>query len=95
MPIYQTEKTKRVLSRIRDVSNVRWNSGDLPTEYCGSFFTRLNISDTRCLSDPILDTYFDPMSLFESGFSDDRIQCTEDEFVDYCRRMRPKSKQGE
>lgn len=96
MPVYQTALTKRVLSRIRAVSNVRWNSGDLPTDYWNDNSRgRLNISDDPCVADLLPEIYFSPMSLWESGFTEDRVQCTEDEFVEQCRRMWPKSEQGD
>jgi hypothetical protein len=89
--IYQTEMTKAVLAQIEEVSRVKWNSGDLPTEYWSDCYDReayLSISAESF--QVLLCTTVEPMSLFLDRREEDRIMCTAEEFVDHCKRMKPR-----
>jgi hypothetical protein len=94
MTIYQTKKTKEILERIQNVSDVRWNSGCLPTIYCDKEMEYINISYEAFEN-------FTAMTLWESDrysggtINAHLINCTDDEFVEHCKRMRPKTKQGD
>jgi hypothetical protein len=89
--IYQTEVTRKVLEKIEEASRVKWNAGELPTEYwCELLEDRgvyLSVS-----TEPFLAEYttVSPMSLFAGERDDDRTMCTADEFVAYCNRMLPR-----
>jgi hypothetical protein len=86
--IYQTEMTREVLEKIEEVSNVKWNAGELPTEYWDECRKEqdpyLNISAEQ-FSDGCM--MVGPMSLYCGGLKVDRTLCTAEEFVDHCKQM--------
>ena len=92
MTIYQTIITKKILERIESESDVTWNSGCRPTMYYNEEDTYLNISDE--LYSPIGSNFtdFSEMSLWSGDRYNDRTLCTEEEFIEHCKRLKPKSK---
>jgi len=86
MKIYQTKKTREVLSRIEAISEVGWNEGQRPTEYLDDDYEYLGISE-----DPYIDSDWElnAKSLFSANLEEEWIQCTAEEFVGHCARLLP------
>lgn len=79
-PIYRTKMTREVLAKIEAVSRVKWNAGELPTEYWDDEAEDpyLNISDGAV------------KYLYWVEQEEGRPQCTAEEFVDHCKAMLPR-----
>jgi hypothetical protein len=88
--IYQTKMTREVLDQIEKASRVKWNGGQLPTEYWGGEDdeTYLNVSEDGFLEG--CGILVEPARLYCGRLREDRILCTAEEFVGHCKRMKPR-----
>jgi hypothetical protein len=88
-PICQTKMTKEVLAKIEAVSRVKWNGGELPTEYWDDEAEDLylNISEDAFA---VHCQLVDAKSLYLDIQKESRTQCTAEEFVEHCKAMLPR-----
>lgn len=87
-PIYQTKMTKDVLAKIEAVSRVKWNAGELPTEYWDDEAEDqyLNVSEEDFVDGWMVYA----KSLYCGVQKKNRTQCTAEEFVEHCKAMLPR-----